>query len=224
MEQQRRGLPACERNRKHSEASSGCHRKTSRSSFSSFSSTHPSVRDPVSPSISSGATPPTPQPPSPVILLADDDHLPLRLTLRSSSKTLFHFQTRFLPLSSSSSSSAAASLFSFFFLLQTSDFREKDFLLHVFELQFTSQKSSKIGFDPATRQHRERDRRRNTSSTTTTNVEFPETKTTESKQQKKNETNFFFLILKNPVNLMKLLKTLKNLKDFHGATKKKKTN
>jgi hypothetical protein len=45
-------------------------------------------------------------------------------------------------------------LFSFFFLFQTSDFREKDFLLHVFELKFTSHKSSKIGFDTATRQER----------------------------------------------------------------------
>ncbi len=155
-----RGFTRMWRNRKHSAASSGCHRKTSCSSFSSFRTTHRSVRDPVSPSISSGATPPTPQPPSPVILLADDDndddddHLPLRLTLRSSSKTLFLLQTRFLPLSSSSSSSAAASLFSFFFLFQTSDFREKDFLLHVFELKFTSHKSSKIGFDTATRQER----------------------------------------------------------------------
>jgi hypothetical protein len=51
-------------------------------------------------------------------------------------------------------------LFSFFFLFQTSDFREKDFLLHVFELQFTSQKSSKIGLDTATRQHREREKKK----------------------------------------------------------------
>ncbi len=165
MEQQGGGLPACERNWKHSAASSVCHRKTSRSSFSSFRTTDRSVRDPVSPSISSGAAPPTPQPPSPVILLVDDDyddddHLHLRLTLRSSSKTLFLLQTRFLPLSSSSSSSAAASLFSLFFLFQTFDFREKDFLLHVFELQFTSQKSSKIGFDTATRQHRERENKK----------------------------------------------------------------
>jgi hypothetical protein len=75
---------------------------------------------------------------------------------------------------------------------------------------------------------REREKKRNTSSTTTTNVEFPETKTKESKQQKKNQTNFFFnskKSLKNPVNLMKLLNTLKNLEDFTELPKQnQKTN
>jgi hypothetical protein len=102
-------------------------------------------------------------------------------------------------------------LFSLFFLFEPSDFREKDFLLHVFELQFTSQKSSKVGFDPATRQHREREREKET-------LAALRRQTWNSRKQKagcrrKTEPIFFQnskKSLKKPVNLMKLLKTLKN--------------
>jgi hypothetical protein len=117
-------------------------------------------------------------------------------------------------------------LFSFFFPFQTSDFREKDFLLHVFELQFTSQKSSKIGFDTATRQRRERERERERERKKhqqhyDDNRGIPGNKNHRKQEAEEKPNQFYFLILKNPVNLMKLLKTLKNSKDFTELPKKK---